>query len=122
MRLPTSTHATTQWILRPTVIAVLVYGTLLRFASLYFLSTMRYPLRGDDPAYGVGWDKLGSALTVLNLCLAGLMLREIMAARTRGAALRRAHFAGATLGLVYLGSLQWLVFLAPDVFEALLPG
>ncbi len=121
MRLPASTQRSTQvnWVLRPAVLAVLIYGSVLRFASLYFLSTLRYPTGPDDSAYGAGWDRLGVGLTVLNLGLAGLMVREMLAARDRGAALRRAHMAGATLGLIYLVSLQWLVIRAPDVFEAL---
>ncbi|QDV08960.1 hypothetical protein Poly30_45160 [Planctomycetes bacterium Poly30] len=124
MRLPASTHRFHQahWVLRPVVLAVLVYGTLLRFASLYFLATLRFPEVGGDPDYGSGWDRLGSGLTILNLLLAGLLARELHLSRRRDATLRRAHFAGALLGLVYLGSLQWLIFRAPDVFTALLPA
>ncbi len=125
MRLPDSidrSFGPKHWVLRPVVLAVLVYGTLLRFASLYFLSTMRFPTLAEDPAYGAGWDRLGAGLTVLNLALAGLLLHELLLARKRGAALRRAHYAGAVIGLAYLASLQFLVIRSPAVFEALLPS
>lgn len=94
-------------ILRPSVLAALVYFGLCAIGFLWILLTLQHPRSDSMEPFRLVTPMQFLGLTAANAALAVAFVVDGWFARTSPPGLRRAHFAGLGLGAVTLAVLQY---------------
>lgn len=109
-------------VISPSVLGVLIYGTLLRFLSIYGLCTLQYPTEEQSLEFGAAFQSLGTCLTIANVGLFAWLAMEAYQAWGRKDDFRRGRQVGRLLALGYLVGTQYLVLSASEVLGTGLAG
>ena len=102
------------------LLSLVVYGAMVRVATLYFLCTVSYPRIDGPPMDRSPGTALFVTMTLIHLGFGAALLGVWRRARTAPPGLRRAHRAGCVVGLLLLALLQWATLSGLGAMHALL--
>ena len=104
--------APTSFVLRPGVVAVIVYVGLAAVWGVWRICTATLPETGGDEPFRLLTTPRLTSITVLHAGLLLVLVAEGLVARRSGSGLRRGHLVGIALAVLVVALAQWGAVLA----------